>query len=326
MAHQCSATLLIAVAVAGLFQHVQAGRFGDRLFAASLPHANRSLHGEFISEMVAGTLPLEAFREFLFQDNLYLSKYARAFAVLAARATRTDELAWLANQSVNYLHEHGPGANDALDDSVYDREAAPVTVAYASYFLDTVWGKNQVLGYASVLPCQRLYDWLFSTIKATCHIADDNPYKPLIDHYADPANHRTTKVLENYLERYVGDLSDIEANKAQHIYNMATKFEADFFAQALTLSRSRAHPSMATRAKPSKQDIVLLLASSRNAHRRQTAKEDGRTNAWSRVVSSVPIMLVAAMFGHIGMCFYSRWFGTAAQSEGSSGKLPLLSA
>lgn len=216
MAHQCLAVSLIHVSVAAavVFQHAQAEKFGDRLFAASLPYANKSLHGEFITQMVAGTLPMEAFQEFLFQDNLYLSKYARAFAVLAARATKTDELAWLANQSMNYLHEHGPGANDALDDSVYDIEAAPVTVAYSSYFLDMVWGENQVLGYASVLPCQRLYDWLFHTIKATRHIADDNPYKPLIDHYADPANQRTTKVLESYLERYVEDLSDIEANEA----------------------------------------------------------------------------------------------------------------
>lgn len=33
------------------------------------------------------------------QDNLYLSKYARAFGVMGAKASETDELAWLLNKS-----------------------------------------------------------------------------------------------------------------------------------------------------------------------------------------------------------------------------------
>lgn len=49
------------------------------------------------------------------QDNLYLSKYARAFGVMGAKASKTDELAWLLNKSEPCLNlpeqtHLGPGA------------------------------------------------------------------------------------------------------------------------------------------------------------------------------------------------------------------------
>ena len=129
---------------------------------------------------------------------MYLTKYARAFAVLAAKARKTDELAWLANRTYAYLHEHGIEGtmNDDLDEATYERDASPVNVAYTSFFLQAVWGEDPILGYAAVLPCQRLYDWLFAEVKATKHISDDNPYKSFIEQYADPRTHRTSIVLE----------------------------------------------------------------------------------------------------------------------------------
>eukprot|EP00913_Durusdinium_trenchii_P013728 g12889.t2 len=73
--------------------------FGDELFENALVYANRSLHGNFVRQMVNGTLSEVAFNYYLHQDNLYLSKYARAFGVMGAKADRTDELAWLLNKS-----------------------------------------------------------------------------------------------------------------------------------------------------------------------------------------------------------------------------------
>jgi len=292
--------------------------FGDRLFEASLPQAERSLHGRFISEMVAGTLPLEAFKNFLAQDNLYLSKYARAFAVLAAKAERTDELEWLLGKSVDYLHEHGPDANTALDDSLYDREAMPVTKKYASFFQQAVWDNDQIIGYASVLPCQRLYDWMFSTIKETMHVADDNPYKAFIDHYADPANHQTTKNLEKYLERYVAKgVSEKTVQEAQDRYSTAMNYEVDFFDQAL--SRTQAHgPLLAAESEALKQEMAFALSSSR-----ERSIQPVSTPPVFLFPLAVSVAFITLSFA--GMYVWSRYAFTV-QFDDETGKLPLLSA
>ena len=61
--------------------------------------------------------------------------------------------------------------------------AKATTVAYTSFFSEAAWSEDMLLAYASVLPCQRLYDWLFSTIHRREHISDENPYKEFITQF-----------------------------------------------------------------------------------------------------------------------------------------------
>mmetsp|Transcript_35401 Transcript_35401/g.98964 ORF Transcript_35401/g.98964 Transcript_35401/m.98964 type:complete len:337 (-) Transcript_35401:134-1144(-) len=207
---------------------------GEQLFEGAMPYVKLSLHGEFIRRMVDGTLPAAAFEFYLRQDNLYLSKYARAFALLAARADQTDEFEWLLNSSIDMLHEHGKKANIDVDEKTFEREASPTTRAYTSFFMQASWGEGNVLGYSSLLACQRLYDWLFSEVKATMPIADDNPYKKYIEQYADPTNHQVTVIMEGFLERYAAQgLREETLARAQYHFNTAMQYEAQFFQQGL---------------------------------------------------------------------------------------------
>ena len=59
-------------------------------------------------------------------------------------------------------------------------QAQAVTVAYTSFLLESAWEGDMLLAYASVLPCQRLYDWLFETINRTKQISEENPYRKII--------------------------------------------------------------------------------------------------------------------------------------------------
>jgi len=223
---------------------------GERLFENALVYANESLYGPFIRQMVNGTLPKSAFDYYLLQDNLYLSKYARAFGIMGAKAFKTDELAWLLNKSVAFLHEHGRDTNNALDDETFEKEASATTMAYTAFFLETAWSEDMLLAYASVLPCQRLYDWLFSTIHRTEEISDQNPYKKFIAQYADPSNHAVTLKMENFLERYAASLTQESLQRAQLHYDTAMRYEAQFFDQAL-------HPGRQSKLQTFLQPQVL---------------------------------------------------------------------
>mmetsp|Transcript_45526 Transcript_45526/g.134780 ORF Transcript_45526/g.134780 Transcript_45526/m.134780 type:complete len:343 (+) Transcript_45526:54-1082(+) len=205
---------------------------GDYLWEAALPLANLSLHGRFIQQMADGTLPRSVFDRYLAQDNLYLTKYARAYAVLGARADSLDDMAWLVNKSLASLTEHGEGATRKLDDATFLRDAMPVTVAYTSLIVEAAWSESPANGYAAVLPCQRLYQWLFATLKATRTIAPGNPYKAFIEQYADPSNLATTKELEAQLARHVpeGVTPGLDESMLFN-YKAAMRYEAEFFAQ-----------------------------------------------------------------------------------------------
>lgn len=211
---------------------IAAGNFATKLFQEALPIAERSLYGSFITQMADGTLPLSSFKKYLDQDNLYLGKYARAFAVLAAKAEGRDEFVWFLNKSLAFLGEHGNTTDQDQDD--FDQKASPVTVAYTSFLLQAAWGDSMVYGLAAVLPCQKLYDWLFSTLKSIRPISEDNPYKRFIDQYADPSNHGLTLKLEAFIDKYArmtGHHSLLE--HAQSVYNKSMQYEADFFAQGV---------------------------------------------------------------------------------------------
>lgn len=296
--------------------HSTVKTLGDRLFSNSLPFAKKSLHGSFIEQMIAGTLPQKAFHEYLYQDNLYLSKYSRAFAVLAARAESTDELAWLLNRSLEYLHEHGSGANTALQESEFEKNARPVTVAYTSFFLQAAWGESAILAYASLLPCQRLYDWLFSTIKATRHIADDNPYKEFIYQYADPKNHDVTKTLEQFLERYVEiGIPQQTLERAQYHYDTAMKYEAEFFDQALTMNAV----ANASYLGSLSENIALVGKARSMVAVHELVEESGKHPIWRRALLCVFGVSMATCLGACLAVSYMRLREGRARRKDTSG-------
>ena len=67
----------------------------------------------FISELAAGTLPLEKFRFFLEQDNFYLEDYARCLAMGAAKSRTEAELRYFTTDLNQVLEAELP-SNRAL--------------------------------------------------------------------------------------------------------------------------------------------------------------------------------------------------------------------
>jgi len=264
--------------------------FSKRLFEDSLGFANLSLQGTFISQMVDGTLPATAFQRYLAQDNLYLFKYARAFAVLGSKTSNNDEFLWLLNKSTAYLEEHGRRANASIDERAFEHDALPVTVAYTDHFMLTVQDEDILVGYSSVLPCQKLYDWLFTTIKATRPIADDNPYKAFIDQYADPRNHHTTEVLEAFVDAHAArGMSPEVEDRALFSYQTAMRYEAKFFEQGLA-----AHS-----ATPAKAAARLLGTESQARTLLEAAKPAGLGTSF--MIAAAAILAVGTLAVFVAM-------------------------
>ena len=119
----------------------------------------------FITELAAGSLPLDRFRFFLEQDDFYLEEYARCLAMGAAKSRNERELRYFTVDLNQVLDAELP-SNRALLARVIELGAedrggattrAPATVAYTSYMhaLAARGGPLEIM--ASLLPCSWSY-------------------------------------------------------------------------------------------------------------------------------------------------------------------------
>ena len=135
--------------------------FSDELWTAGAGVYDRVRAHPFLTGLSDGTLPHAAFRHFVVQDAHYLRGYARALAVLAARApTEADTVMFSQHAAGAIAAEQDMHAElaDALGTtSDADVPVAPTTTAYTSYLLATCHGGSFAEGLGAVLPCYWIY-------------------------------------------------------------------------------------------------------------------------------------------------------------------------
>ena len=128
----------------------------DEIYRAILAHP-------FITGLTDGTLPEEVFRHYVVQDAHYLTQYARALTICAARAP--------AEGDVKMFAEHAAGAIEVerslhtaffADFGLSPAQIAatpltPTNLAYTSYLLATAYGGSFAEALGAVLPCYWIY-------------------------------------------------------------------------------------------------------------------------------------------------------------------------
>lgn len=133
------------------------------LWAAADPIYASIVRHPFLAGLADGTLPRASFAYYLAQDAHYLRDYARALAVVGAKAP-THAIAGMfgrhAAETVQVelaLHEAllpELGVSFAELESV---AVSPTTTAYTSYLLATAYGGSFGEALAAVLPCYWIY-------------------------------------------------------------------------------------------------------------------------------------------------------------------------
>jgi thiaminase/transcriptional activator TenA len=137
--------------------------FRDRMWIAMQDTFARILAHPFVVGLTDGSLPRDAFGHYVLQDALYLLDYARALALVGAKAP--DE------QSIAMFTAHARGALEVerslhaglfremgiADDAVRATPVMPTTLAYTSYLLRSCHQGSFAEGLAAVLPCYWIY-------------------------------------------------------------------------------------------------------------------------------------------------------------------------
>ncbi|MFQ3666618.1 MAG: TenA family protein [Sphingomonadaceae bacterium] len=145
----------------------------------------------FNRELADGSLAAARFREYMIQDAHYLEGFARALALLAARAPdagRIVQFAQAASEAIlveRSLHADMFRRFGVADSDFRAAEPSPVCAHYVRFLVATCATADWPVGLAAVLPCF----WVYREVGHHIHgqARADNPYRAWIDTYAGEA-------------------------------------------------------------------------------------------------------------------------------------------
>ena len=199
----------------------------------------------FLREMAAGTLPLDKFRFFLEQDNLYLEEYARCLAMGAAKAGSEVELRYFTTDLMTVLDAELPSNRELLE-SVIEMGAAdrggssgmaPANVAYTSYMqaISMKGGPLEIM--AVLLPCAWSYTEIAERLapKTTEHPV----YTEWIAFFSDPENVAMVAKMRTDFDALVAEEAPSPNRRDQlaEIFATSSRLERGFWDMAYRMER-----------------------------------------------------------------------------------------
>jgi thiaminase/transcriptional activator TenA len=182
----------------------------------------------FLREIAAGSLPLESFRFYLEQDELYLREYARCLALGAARSSDEPELRSFSTELSSVVEAELPGVRRLLERVVAlgapDRGGstamAPATLAYTSYLQSVAMRGASLDLMAALLPCV----WSYAEIAEALvqRMPDHDVYAAWIGLFVSEQNIRLVAEMRDALDAMVRRTAPDERRFAEASMAFAT--------------------------------------------------------------------------------------------------------
>jgi thiaminase (transcriptional activator TenA) len=198
----------------------------NRLWDSIAPTYAAILEHPFVTGLTSGDLDAASFAYYVAQDAHYLRDYARALAVVGAKAPTHADTGMFARHAAETvvvelaLHDTLLAALGLDPSLVSSTPVSPTTTAYTSYLLATVYGGTFADGLAAVLPCY----WIYQRVGAALVTSGspDPRYQRWIDTYAGEAFAATVAEVLALADRVGTRLSEAEeARAAQHFVTTA---------------------------------------------------------------------------------------------------------
>lgn len=161
----------------------------ERLWRTAAPTYDAILAHPFLSGLCDGTLERDAFTHFVVQDAHYLVDFARALALLGARAPAADEVAMWSRHAAGAVEVERELHGSLLAAVGIDPQAAaatpvaPTTRAYTAYLLAAAATGSYAEAVAAVLPCYWIYREVGQELARKGSTVER--YQRWIDAYAD---------------------------------------------------------------------------------------------------------------------------------------------
>jgi thiaminase (transcriptional activator TenA) len=198
----------------------------EEIYAAIVAHP-------FIGGLTTGALDEASFAYYVAQDAHYLREYARALAIVGAKAPTHGDTGVFAKHAADTVEVelalHATLlAELGLDAAVVaGTPASPTTTAYTSYLLATVYGGSFAEGLAAVLPCY----WIYARVGAGL-VAKSSPnprYQRWIDTYGGAAFAATVDDVLHLADRVGSSLGAADSARASVHFATTARYEWMFW-------------------------------------------------------------------------------------------------
>ncbi|MCO7219410.1 TenA family protein [Klenkia sp. PcliD-1-E] len=183
----------------------------------------------FLADLADGTLEPTAFRAYLEQDALYLAGYAKALALLAARAPDPAAGAfWASSAHTAAVVETSLHADllELLGGGPRAEEPSPTCRAYVSYLVATAATEPYAVACAAVLPCFWVYAHTGARLAPAARAVPDHPYLRWVTTYDDPGFQESARRARELTD--AAATPDLEPAMLRS-FAVATAYERDFW-------------------------------------------------------------------------------------------------
>jgi thiaminase (transcriptional activator TenA) len=198
----------------------------DDIFRAILDHP-------FIEGLTTGSLERDAFRFYVVQDALYLSDYARALALCAAKAPHEQAIKMFCEHAAGaiaverQLHEGFFADFGMSEEQVRATEMAPTNLAYTSYLLAVAYGRSFTEALGAVLPCYWIY-WEVGKVLVE-RSSPDPLYRRWIETYGGEDFAAIVQAVLSLTDEIEMDISPAEESRVMERFKTTSRYEWMFW-------------------------------------------------------------------------------------------------
>ncbi|MDX2128022.1 MAG: thiaminase II [Chloroherpetonaceae bacterium] len=215
-------------------------RFTDSLWTSIDTIYHEILRHPFNQELLDGTLPQEKFQFYMKQDALYLTDFAKALALIAARSDSAEQIVDFVRFSEGAivaergLHEFYFDLYQTKLDVTY----APACFMYTNYMLASAATRPIEVAAAALLPCFWIYrevgNVLYKQVSTQASY-DEHPYKKWIDMYSGEEYGAVVEKMLAITERMATETTDEIRTKMKEAFVNSSRLEWLFWESAYHL-------------------------------------------------------------------------------------------
>jgi thiaminase/transcriptional activator TenA len=210
--------------------------FSERAWAATAPLRAAIDDLPFLTELGTGSLAPAVFRHYLEQDALYLAGYARALALLSARAPETAASGFWATSA------HGCGVVETqLHADLLSAEElgppngsvgpSPTCLGYVSWLVATAATSTYAVAAAAVLPCFWVYADVGRRLAGAAASAAEHPYRRWVTAYDDGGFQEAARQARTFTDA-AAQAAPHEEAAMQQAFAVAVRYELEFWRAA----------------------------------------------------------------------------------------------
>lgn len=217
-------------------------RFTDELWEQTTALRTAIDDLEFLRRLGDGTLPLDAFRVYIEQDSLYLTGYAKALALLAAKSPDPQTAAFWANSSATAATVESAMHDQLLTGCVLppregEPEHTPTCLAYVSFLIATAATDSYAVAAAAALPCFWIYAEVGRELAASAAqvIAADpaHPYAQWVTTYGAEEFQQSAATARALVDAAAESAGPRERAAMATAFTLAVRYELLFWDTAL---------------------------------------------------------------------------------------------